>query len=60
MKTFLIIAVAVIFYTSCKTVQFSRSEKRQMKESYVYSFKMTYFKKIATNRLMGKVFQQRV
>lgn len=46
MKDFIIIVVAVIFCVSCKPVQHSYSEKRQKKEAYVYSFKMTYFKKM--------------
>lgn len=46
MNKFILIIVVLIFSISCKTGQFSRSEKRQRKEAYVYSFKMTYFKKI--------------
>jgi hypothetical protein len=46
MKDLTAIAVAVMFYASCMPAQYSRSERSQKKEAYVYSFKMTYFKKM--------------
>jgi hypothetical protein len=46
MKNLIIIVAALVFCVSCKTTGSSRSEKRERKEAYVYSFKMTYFKKM--------------
>jgi hypothetical protein len=46
MKNLMIIVAALVFCVSCKTTGSSRSEKRERKEAYVYSFKMTYFKKM--------------
>ncbi|MBW0156071.1 MAG: hypothetical protein HYI21_14640 [Sediminibacterium sp. Gen4] len=47
MKNFRVIAFIICFIVSCKTTsQYSSSERRQMKEAYVYSFKITYFKKM--------------
>lgn len=46
MKRLMIMVVTAILYVSCNPAQYSRSEKRQMKETYVYSFKATYFRKM--------------
>jgi hypothetical protein len=46
MKNLMIIVAALVFSVSCKTAGSSRSGRRERKEAYVYSFKMTYFKKM--------------
>jgi hypothetical protein len=46
MKYFMIIAATFLIYVSCNPSQFNRIEKRERKEVYVYSFKITYFKKM--------------
>lgn len=47
MKNFVLVTVIVCFISSCKSPgQFSHSERKQMKEIYVHSFKMIYLKKM--------------
>lgn len=47
MKKLLFVAVIISLISSCKPPgQFSRSERKEMKEVYVQSFKMTYLKKM--------------
>lgn len=47
MKNFILASIIICFISSCKSPgQFSHSETKQMKEIYVHSFKMIYFKKM--------------
>lgn len=46
MKNLMLFAIIICFISSCKPSQFSRSERKKMKEVYVQSFKMIYFKKM--------------
>lgn len=45
MKKILFITLSV-YYLACAPAQHTSTYRKQMKESYIYSFKMTYFKKI--------------
>jgi hypothetical protein len=46
MKYLMIIAGTFLMHVSCTPSQSNRIDKRERKEVYVYSFKMTYFKKM--------------
>lgn len=46
MKNLLLVTVIGCLISSCKPGQFSHLERKQMKETYVHSFKMIYFKKM--------------
>ncbi len=46
MKSIIPAGIIVCLITSCKPSQFSHSERNKMKEIYVHSFKMMYFKKM--------------
>lgn len=46
MKKILVLASVGSLLLSCSATQFNRTQRRQMKDTYVYEFKMTYFKKM--------------
>lgn len=58
MKKLIIILIVATFYMACKPAEFSRTHRVQMKEVYIYTFKITYFKKILLAGFDDKDFQR--